>query len=107
MEYKFNDYDGRLVTVKKAIIVLSKRGDVNLDKKSNTEDAKYISERYRNRLPFEALAYHLLPSLFICVSMLAGHLFMLTDSLGSNLFFICALAGLLLLFWPSEYYRGR
>lgn len=45
-----------------------------------------------------ASAHHLLPSLLICVSMLAGHLFMLTDSLGSNLFFICALAGLLLLF---------
>lgn len=58
MEYKFNDYDGRPVTVKRAIIVLSKRGDVNIDKKSDTEDAKYISEKYRNRLPFEYLSVY-------------------------------------------------
>ncbi len=45
-----------------------------------------------------ASAHHLLPSLLICVSLLTGHLFMLTNSLCSNLFFICALAGLFFLF---------
>lgn len=44
------------------------------------------------------LGVHLLPLLLIGVSILAGHLFVLTDSRGSNLFFICALAGLFLLF---------
>lgn len=44
------------------------------------------------------LGVHLLSILLIGVSILAGHLFVLTDSRGSNLFFICALAGLFLLF---------
>lgn len=40
----------------------------------------------------------LLPILFIGISILAGHLFVLTGSRSSNLFFICALAGLFILF---------
>lgn len=45
-----------------------------------------------------ALSVHLLPLLMIGVSILAGHLFVLTSSRLSNLFFICAVAGLFLLF---------
>lgn len=41
---------------------------------------------------------HLLPVLFIGISILAGHLFVLTGSRSSNLFFIFALAGLFILF---------
>lgn len=41
---------------------------------------------------------HLMPLLLIGVSVLTGHLFVLTGSRGSNLFFIGVLAGLLLLF---------
>lgn len=44
------------------------------------------------------LAIHLLSFLLIGVSILAGHLFVLTNSRSSNLFFICALVGLFLLF---------
>ena len=44
------------------------------------------------------LGVHLLPILLIGVSILAGHLFVLTNSRTSNLFFICALVGLFLLF---------
>ena len=45
-----------------------------------------------------ALGVHLLSLLLIGVSILAGHLFVLTNSRSSNIFFICALAGLFLLF---------
>lgn len=44
------------------------------------------------------LGIHLLSFLLIGVSILAGHLFVLTDSRSSNLFFICAFVGLFLLF---------
>lgn len=44
------------------------------------------------------LGVHLLPLLLIGVSILAGHLFVLTNSRTSNIFFICALVGLFLLF---------
>lgn len=45
-----------------------------------------------------ALVVHLLSLLLIGVSILAGHLFVLTNSRSSNIFFICALVGLFLLF---------
>lgn len=45
-----------------------------------------------------ALTIHLMSFLLIGVSILAGHLFVLTNSRSSNLFFICALAGLFVLF---------
>lgn len=45
-----------------------------------------------------AQAVHLLPLLLISVSILTGHLFVLTHSRSSNIFFICALVGLFLLF---------
>ena len=45
-----------------------------------------------------ALSVHLLSFLFIGVSILAGHLFVLTNSRSSNLFFICTFVGLFLLF---------
>ncbi len=45
-----------------------------------------------------ALSVHLLSLLLIGVSILAGHLFVLTNSRSSNLFFICTIAGLFLLF---------
>lgn len=45
-----------------------------------------------------ALSVHLLPLLFIGVSILAGHLFSLTSSRSSNLFFICMFLGIFLLF---------
>lgn len=45
-----------------------------------------------------ALTVHLLPLLLIGVSILVGHLVVLTNSRASNVFFICALAGLVLLF---------
>ncbi|MGI6793832.1 hypothetical protein ACMYZ5_05840 [Bacteroides sp. KG68] len=45
-----------------------------------------------------ALAIHLMSFLFIGVGILAGHLFVLTNSRNSNLFFICALVGLFVLF---------
>lgn len=41
---------------------------------------------------------HLLSFLLIGVSILAGHFFALTSSRSSNIFFICALAGLFILF---------
>lgn len=41
---------------------------------------------------------HLLPLLQITVSILAGHLFVLTNNRSSNIFFICMLAGWLFLF---------
>lgn len=41
---------------------------------------------------------NLLPILFIGISILTGHLFVLTGSRSSNLFFICVLAGLFILF---------
>ncbi len=44
------------------------------------------------------LSVHLLSLLLIGVSILAGHLFVLTNSRTSNIFFICALVGLFLLF---------
>ncbi|MDE5701220.1 hypothetical protein [uncultured Bacteroides sp.] len=44
------------------------------------------------------LTVHLLPLLLIGVSILAGHFVVLTNSRASNVFFICALAGLVLLF---------
>ena len=40
----------------------------------------------------------LLPSLLIGVSFLAGHLFVLSDTRGSNIFFICMLVGMAVLF---------
>lgn len=45
-----------------------------------------------------ALGVHLLSLLLIGTSILAGHLFVLTSSRSSNIFFICALAGLFILF---------
>lgn len=45
-----------------------------------------------------ALTIHLMSFLLIGVSILAGHLFVLTNSRSSNLFFICALIGLFVLF---------
>jgi len=45
-----------------------------------------------------AQVVHVLPMLLISVSILAGHLFVLTQSRGFNLFFICAFVGLFLLF---------
>lgn len=45
-----------------------------------------------------ALAIHLMSFLFIGVGILAGHLFVLTNSRNSNQFFICALVGLFVLF---------
>lgn len=45
-----------------------------------------------------ALVLHLLPLLLIGVSILAGHFAVLTNSRASNVFFICAFAGLILLF---------
>ena len=44
------------------------------------------------------LTVHLLPLLLIGVSILTGHFVVLTNSRASNVFFICALAGLILLF---------
>lgn len=44
------------------------------------------------------LTVHLLSLLLIGVSILAGHLFALTNSRAANIFFICALVGLFLLF---------
>lgn len=44
------------------------------------------------------LGVHLLPLLLIGVSILAGHLFVLTNSRTSNVFFIFALVGLFILF---------
>ena len=44
------------------------------------------------------LTVHLLPLLLIGVSILTGHFVVLTNSRASNVFFICALAGLVLLF---------
>lgn len=44
------------------------------------------------------MGIHLLPILLIGVSILAGHLFVLTDTRSSNVFFICMLVGLFLLF---------
>ena len=44
------------------------------------------------------LTIHLLPLLLIGVSILTGHFVVLTNSRASNVFFICALAGLVLLF---------
>lgn len=41
---------------------------------------------------------HLLPILLVGVSILAGHLFVLTENRGTNIFFICMLVGLFLLF---------
>lgn len=45
-----------------------------------------------------AQTFHLLPLLLIGVSILTGHFVVLTNSRASNVFFICALAGLILLF---------
>lgn len=45
-----------------------------------------------------AQTVHLLPLLLIGVSILTGHFVVLTNSRASNVFFICALAGLVLLF---------
>lgn len=45
-----------------------------------------------------ALSVHLMSFLFIGVSILAGHLFVLTNSRSSNIFFIGAFAGLFILF---------
>ena len=45
-----------------------------------------------------ALSVHLLSLLLIGVSILAGHLFVLTNSRSSNLFFILSLIGLFALF---------
>lgn len=45
-----------------------------------------------------SLGVHLLSLLFIGSSILIGHLFVLTSSRTSNIFFICALIGLFLLF---------
>ena len=45
-----------------------------------------------------ALTIHLLPLLLMGVSILAGHFVVLTNSRASNVFFICALAALVLLF---------
>lgn len=45
-----------------------------------------------------ALGIQLLPILLIGISILGGHLFVLTGSRSSNIFFVCAFAGLFLLF---------
>ena len=45
-----------------------------------------------------AQTFHLLPLLLIGVSILTGHFVVLTNSRASNVFFICALTGLILLF---------
>lgn len=45
-----------------------------------------------------ASSVHLMPFLFTGVSILAGHLFVLTGNRSSNVFFICAFLGLFLLF---------
>lgn len=45
-----------------------------------------------------SLTLKLLPLLFISISFLSGHLFALTASRSSNLFFICALIGMIALF---------
>ncbi|WP_291529369.1 hypothetical protein [Bacteroides sp. UBA939] len=44
------------------------------------------------------LSLLLLPLLLICISILTGHFVVLTNSRASNLFFICALVGVILLF---------
>lgn len=44
-----------------------------------------------------ALSVHLMSFLLIGVSILAGHLFVLTNSRSSNIFFICAFIGLFIL----------
>ena len=43
------------------------------------------------------LSVHLMSFLLIGVSILAGHLFVLTNSRSSNIFFICAFIGLFIL----------
>ena len=47
---------------------------------------------------FPAYCAHWIASLLIGVSILAGHLFVLTHSKSSNIFFLCALIGLVILF---------
>ncbi len=55
MEYEYEDAPGHTTIAVRPVIVLSKLGDVNLSKTTDTDDAKCIYDRYKKRMPYERL----------------------------------------------------
>ena len=52
IDYSFKDFDGSTVTVSKPLIVLYRRGDVDLSNMTERNDALYIERRFRVQLPY-------------------------------------------------------
>lgn len=57
IEYTFEDFDGTLVTAERPLIVLPKRGDVNVSGAADENDTKLLASRARVKLPYTIRGY--------------------------------------------------
>lgn len=57
IEYTFEDFDGTLVTAERPLIVLPKRGDVNVSGTADADDTALLSKRAVVKLPYTIRGY--------------------------------------------------